>query len=567
MSYLKSGCDEPLVDVTLGQLLDDATARWPDKEAYVFRKQGVRMAFADVKQEADRLAAGLMSIGVGRGDVVAWVISGRPEWGPLAFAIAKIGAVSLPLIPLYFWSSYDDTVSKVMAKVKVKVFLMENFPATEDCEGTLPFLRRVFPETTSNKTKSLTIDTMPSLRSIVIIGDKNHEDAFYNLEDIQSLGTDASAWGRVQDAQSHADCHDAVLLALTSGSAGLPKCVEHSSLTIVNSTRLHMKATGMDKKSTVLLPTDLTEMPIAFQLPFTAGCTLVLPSEESPTVSEILTAIGEERCETTTLMYVKTFHEFLHDPALNEYDLSFLEQVSVGGNAVTTPLIRRAAEVLPSVEISKMYGSTETLTITVTSREMTKEQVESTVGSLLPHMEMKVVDRHGQIVPLQHEGEVWVRGYSMFKCYRGDEEKTAEVKTADGWYKTGDIGILDDNGLLKITGRKEEFIIKDSTNVHPTMVEQVFLTHPKVFDVKVVGVPDPALVEEICACIILKKGQTSHPQEMKEFSEKHGLIDDYCPEYVIFVDSFPVTSTGRKFDRKKLRDVAIEKLALQEAAE
>ncbi|XP_066276457.1 medium-chain acyl-CoA ligase ACSF2, mitochondrial-like [Branchiostoma lanceolatum] len=177
------------------------------------------MTCAEVKREADRLAAGLLSIGVGRGDVVAWVVSTRPEWIALGFAVAKIGAVALPLIPLYFWSSYDDIVSKVMAKVKVKVFLIENFPATEDFEGTLSFLKRAFPETTSQKTRGLTFDTMPSLKSIVIVGDKNHEDAFYNLKDIQSLGDDDTARGRVQEAQSHSDCHDAVMLVLTSASS------------------------------------------------------------------------------------------------------------------------------------------------------------------------------------------------------------------------------------------------------------------------------------------------------------------------------------------------------------
>ncbi|XP_066276456.1 medium-chain acyl-CoA ligase ACSF2, mitochondrial-like [Branchiostoma lanceolatum] len=323
----------------------------------------------------------------------------------------------------------------------------------------------------------------------------------------------------------------------------------------------------MDTEKTVLMPTDLTEAAFIFHLPIITVGTLVLPIDESPTVTELFSAIMEERCETTTLMYVKHFHEFLHHPALNDFNISFLKQVSVGGNAVTKPLVQRAAEVLPCVDIQKMYGTTETMSLAVTGPGRTKEQIETTVGNLLPHMEMKLVDRHGQIVPLQHEGEVWVRGYSVFRCYRGDEEKTAEAKTTDGWYKTGDIGILEENGLLKITGRKEEFIIRDSTNVHPTTVEQVLLTHPKVFDVKVVGVPDPASVEEICACIILKKDQTSDQEEMRKFSENHGLIDDYCPGYVIFMDSFPVTSTGRKFDRKKLRDVAIERLSLKEGAE
>ncbi|XP_066276337.1 medium-chain acyl-CoA ligase ACSF2, mitochondrial-like [Branchiostoma lanceolatum] len=175
MSYLKSRCDEPLVDVTLGQLLDDTAARWPEKEAYVFRKQGMRMTFPKLKEEADRLAAGLMSIGVGRGDVVAWVISTRPEWIALCFAASKIGAVAMPLSREYFlWYNNKEITQHALQKIKSKVLVMENQPASEHFEGTIPFLHKMFPETRSCKTRDLTIKKVPILSSIVIIGDRTH---------------------------------------------------------------------------------------------------------------------------------------------------------------------------------------------------------------------------------------------------------------------------------------------------------------------------------------------------------------------------------------------------------
>ncbi|XP_035687377.1 medium-chain acyl-CoA ligase ACSF2, mitochondrial-like [Branchiostoma floridae] len=198
---------------------------------------------------------------------------------------------------------------------------------------------------------------------------------------------------------------------------------------------------------------------------------------------------------------------------------------------------------------------------------MTKEQIERTEGPLLPHMEMTLVDKAGQVVPLNHKGEVWVRGYSVFTQYRGDKEKTAEVKTPDGWYKTGDIGVLDENGLLTITGRIKDMIIKDAENVHPALVEEVLLAHRKVLDVKVFGVPDPGSVEEICACIILKNGQTSDVKEMREYSKKNGLVAELCPGYFVFMDSFPKTSTGRKIDKKRTRALAMESLGLKDNME
>ncbi|XP_019623417.1 PREDICTED: acyl-CoA synthetase family member 2, mitochondrial-like [Branchiostoma belcheri] len=565
MSYLKTLCDEPLVDVTLGQLLDDTAARWPGKEAYVFRKQGVRMTFPQLKEKADRLAAGLMSIGVRRGDVVAWVMSTRPEWVVLCFAVSKIGAVAMPLSPEYFlWSNNKEITEQSLEKAKLKVLLIENQPTSEHFQGTIPFLHKMFPETMSSKSRNLAIDKVPSLSSIVLIGDRTHEHVFYNLEDIESISLDDTTRAHIEHAQSQTGCHDTVFLTFTSGSTGAPKCVEHSSHTLINISDLHAKAIGMENRNKVLHAIDLTEFPWAFLFSVTTGCTLVCPSDTPPTASEVLSALLEERCEATTFMYVKTLHDLVHDPELRKFDLTFLEQVTVGGNVVSKRLRLDAAEFFPNADILTLYGTTETLHLATTSPDMTDEQRQSTVGSLLPHMEMKLVDRRGQTVPLQHEGEVWVRGYSVFTCYRGDDEKTAEAKTADGWYKTGDIGILDENGLLKIVGRIKDVILKNAEIVYPAMVERVLLTHPKVSDVKVVGVPDPANVEEICACIILKNGHTLQQQEMREYSEANGLLEEFTPGYFLAMHSFPKTSTGRKIDRKKIRALAMEKLGLQE---
>ncbi|XP_035673477.1 medium-chain acyl-CoA ligase ACSF2, mitochondrial-like isoform X1 [Branchiostoma floridae] len=566
MSYLKSRCDQPLVDVTLGQLLDDTAAKWPEREAYVFRKQGLRITFPELKEQANQLAAGLMSIGVGRGDVVGWVMSTRPEWIALCFAVSKIGAIAMPLSPEYFlWTSNNKEITEhALQKAKLKVLVMENHPASEHFEGTVPFLFKMFPETMSSNSRDLAIEKVPSLSSIVIIGDRTHENVFYHLEDMKTAVLDDTAGKRLQLAQRQTDCHDTVFLTFTSGSTGVPKCVEHSSHTLINNSGLHAKTIGMNNKNMVLHSIDLTEFPWAFLFSLTEGCTLVLPSDTPPTASEVLSALLEERCEATSFMYVKTLHDLVNDPELKTFDLTFLEQVTVGGNVVSKRLQQDAATVFPNADILTLYGTTETLHLATTIADMTDVQRQSTVGHLLPHLEMKLVDRHGQIVPLQHEGEVWVRGYSVFKCYRGDEEKTAEAKTAEGWYKTGDIGILDENGLLKIVGRIKDVILKNAEIVYPAMVERVLQTHPKVLDVKVVGVPDPANVEEICACIILKNGHTLQSQEMREHSEANGLLEEFTPGYFVFMKSFPKTSTGRKVDRKRIRALAMQMLALQE---
>ncbi|XP_066279738.1 medium-chain acyl-CoA ligase ACSF2, mitochondrial-like isoform X2 [Branchiostoma lanceolatum] len=511
MSYLKSDCDLPLVEATPGQLLDDSAAKWPDQEAYVFRHLGVRMKLAEVKQEADRLAAGLLSIGVRRGDVVAWVLTNRPEWIISFFAAAKIGAISLPIIGFYFLTFYKGMVVDILKKAKVKVLLIENSPTDEGLPETIPYLKEVFPDIMSATTaKSLRIEAVPSLTSIVVIGDKTSDNALYNHEDIQSMGTNETARQRVQEALSQTNCHDTIILLLTS--------------------------------KVLLAPTDMTENLDSVLIPVLTGSqTVVFASANTWELADIISAILEERCEGTTFMYVKTLHDLVNDPTVKECDMSFLKDVQVGGNVISKTLQRQFAQVFPDADIINYYGTTEGWIVSMSTRsEMTKEQMERTVGRLMPHLETKVVNKAGQVVPLNQEGEIWVRGFSVFKGYRGDEEKTAKVKTHDGWHKTGDIGVLDEDGMLAITGRITDMIIKNAENVHPACVEQVLLAHPKVQDVKVVGVPDPRYVEEICACIILKNGQMSDVEEMRKFSEENGI------------------------DKRRIRAVAMERLGLKE---
>ncbi|XP_035670814.1 medium-chain acyl-CoA ligase ACSF2, mitochondrial-like [Branchiostoma floridae] len=382
------------------------------------------------------------------------------------------------------------------------------------------------------------------------------------------MGTDEIARGRVQEAQLTTNCHDSFMLILTSGSTGLPKCVEHSTYAYANNMALVNSVTKQDKRKMLLAPTDLNQVPYVVIFPVLTGSqTIVLVSNATRTHAEIVTAVLEERCESMNYMPVKMLHDLVNDPTVQECDLSFVTDVTVGGNTVSTTLLRQCARVFPNANIIEDYGISETWCLTVTGRrEMTQEQIERTEGPLLPHMEMKIVDKAGQVVPLNQKGEVWVRGYSVFKRYRGDEEKTAEVKTPDGWYKTGDIGVLDDDGLLAITGRIKDMIMKGSVSVHPAFVEQVLLEHPKASAVKVVSVPDPCFVEEICACIILKSGQTSDAEEMREYSEKNGLVGPMSPGYFVFMDSFPTTATDVKVDRKKIRVLAMDRLGLKENA-
>ncbi|XP_035673516.1 medium-chain acyl-CoA ligase ACSF2, mitochondrial-like [Branchiostoma floridae] len=384
------------------------------------------------------------------------------------------------------------------------------------------------------------------------------------MEEVQRLGNDESLLAEVRTLQDQLSCRDTFMLGFTSGSTGQPKCVELSTYAIHNNIRFIGKAIGMPKEGTALYPYLTFRFAVIY--PFTAGCALVVPASSSPSSREMLEILQEEKCKAIGILYLKECHGLFHDPHLGDYDLSSLDRVLVTGNVMPKSLVDYAAKVLPNATMFVGYGGTEFMFVASTSAEKVAEGKGSTVGKLLQHTEMQLVDKDGQVVPLGHEGEVYVRAYSLFNRYRGDEEKTAKAMTADGWYKTGDVGVLDEGVVLKLFGRVSDMIIRNAFNVHPTAVESPLSKHPKVQDVRVFGVPDPASVEEICACIILKEGQTADSQEMTKFCAEIGLVPIEMPGYFLFMDEFPMTRTLRKVDRKKLRLIAMEKLGLKEEA-
>ncbi|XP_019630011.1 PREDICTED: acyl-CoA synthetase family member 2, mitochondrial-like [Branchiostoma belcheri] len=445
MSYLRGAAEDPLLDVTFGQLLDDTAVKWPDREAYVFKKTGSRITFSDIQDKATRLAAGLKAIGTAPGDVVAWLFGHRPEWIYLYFAVAKLGAIA----------------------TRVKVLIMGDDSGLQPTYGTTPFLFSLFPEIRTASRGKLHIDRIPTLSAIVVLEDKATGPGVYTMEEVQTLGNDETLLAEVRALQDQLSCHDTVMLGFTSGSTGPAKCVEQSTYSLHNNIRFIGKAVGMPNEGTVLYP--YLSFRFAVIYPFTAGCTLVVPASESPSPVEIMQIIQEERCKAIGVLFMKECHGLFHSPHLGDYDLSSLERVLVTGNVTPKGLVDHAAKVLPSAKLFVCYGGTEFMFLTSTAAEMVAKGKGATVGKLLQHAE-------------------------------------------------------------------------------------------------VVSVPDPASVEEICACIILNEGQIADSQEMTTFCAEIGLVPIETPGYFLFMDAFPMTSTQRKVDRKKLRLVAIDRLGLKKEA-
>jgi fatty-acyl-CoA synthase len=291
----------------------------------------------------------------------------------------------------------------------------------------------------------------------------------------------------------------------------------------------------------------------------THGSTMVFPSEGFDPLATLET-IAAERC--TALYGVPTmFIAEMDHPECATFDLSSLRTGMMAGSPCPIEVMKRACTLMHLSEIVIGYGMTETSPASFASA--TDDPIErrvSTVGRVLPHVEVKIVDAEGRIVPRGTAGELLTRGYLVMLGYWGDEERTREAIDPAGWMHTGDLATIDTAGYCNIVGRIKDMVIRGGENVYPREIEEFLYRHPKIQDVQVIGVPDPRYGEELCAWICLRDGETASAEEVRAFCQ--GQIAHYkIPRYVKFVDGFPTTVTG-KIQKFLMREQMIEELGL-----
>ncbi|XP_078615117.1 medium-chain acyl-CoA ligase ACSF2, mitochondrial-like isoform X1 [Branchiostoma floridae x Branchiostoma japonicum] len=560
-SYYHRPADQPFVDETFGQLLDKAAVRWPDREAYVFRPEGRRVTFAELKEQVDQLAAGLLALGTKRGDRIGWIVDNRLEWVLLYFAVAKLGAISVPLENMFDWSA--EVAIYMLNKVKLKTLVLQE-SGEDDVYGKNPLqsLIEIAPELETCQPDQLKNQKLPFLETVIAISESKYSGC-HMFDDVQQMGG-SEEYRRLESMQAELSSKDPGFLFCTSGSTGLPKFVQHCSYALVNSCGEFFRMTGIDKQPTCLFPSAAESGFWDVHQPIVFGNTMVFPSRGKATVLDLLSAIQEERCgAVAALLFIQQFHELLHHPQLKDYDLSSLEMIHVGGNVVHESLVQLSAQLLPNVKILNLYAMTEVICVSTVTPDMTLETASTTVGKIFPEIEVKLVDKSGDAVPLGQDGEVWVKGYSVFQGYCGDEDTNRDILSADGWCNTGDIGRLGVDGLLRIVGRSKDVILKDDENVYPVMLERIFYEIcDKAKIIKAIGVPHETLVEEICICIILKDGETATEEELRELASNAGMTGAFEPGYYLFMDDFPMTKSERKIDVKALKRKAIRELGL-----
>ena len=554
LSYVSGISDVPLLGRTIGQALDRAAARWGDREALVSPSQGIRWTWAELRTRADAFAAGLLALGLERGDRIGIWSLNRAEWTLTQFAAARAGLVLVTINPAYRLSELEFALNKVGCKALVTATAFKS----SDYMGMLTTLA---PELAAATPGALSAARLPTLRCVIQIGGPPAAGAIA-FEDVPGLATEsgraslAPLGGRLQ-------FDDAINVQFTSGTTGSPKGVTLTHHNILNNGYFVGRALELTEADRICVPVPLYHcfgMVMGNLAAVTHGAAMVYPGEGfDPLVT--LETVAAERC--TALYGVPTmFIAELDHPDFGRIDLSSLRTGIMAGSPCPIEVMKRVVDRMHMRDVTIAYGMTETSPVSFQSAtDDPLERRVSTVGRIHPHLEVKIVDLEGRVVPRGESGELCTRGYSVMLGYWDDREKSDEVIDAAGWMHTGDIASLDAEGYCNIVGRIKDMVIRGGENLYPREIEEFLFTHPKIQAVQIFGVADRKYGEELCAWITLRAGEAMTEEEVRAFC--HGQIAHHTiPRYVEFVEEFPMTVTG-KVQKFLMRREMEERLGLE----
>lgn len=519
-SYAR-GPELPLIEKTIGQILEDTAARNPSGCALISRHQQVRLSYAELQRAVEQTSRGLWGMGIRPGDRVGMWASNCVEWVWLQVATARIGAVLVNVNPAY----RAHELKFVLAKSRIKALFLHARDARADYLSILEEARRA---------QEL------SLANVVPLGSESWRQ-------MMEKGTEPPALSVGPD--------NIVNIQYTSGTTGSPKGVLLTHRNIVNNAHLiglNLKVTKEDRLCCPVPFYHCFGCVMASLVSLLFGMTLILPAAQFDALAT-LQAIEAERC--TVLYGVPTmFIAQLHHPEFRRFDLSSLRTGIMAGAPCPIDIMRRVAGEMHCPEMTIAYGQTESSpVITMSSTDDTLETRVSTVGKALPNTEVKILaPETGEMVEVGIRGELCARGYLVMKGYDQEPEATAGTIDAAAWLHTGDLATMRPDGYFNITGRLKELIIRGGENIYPREIEEFLHGHPKIADVYVIGLPDQTFGETVLACIRLKTGETATEEEIREFCR--GKIAHFkVPQYISFVDSFPMTVTG-KIQKFRIRE-------------
>ncbi len=564
-SHAKGATDVALIEATLGDFFDAMVAARPDHEALVSRHEGLRFTYRALHDDANRLASALLRLGLAPGERVGIWSHNNAAWVMLQIATAKVGLVLVNINPAYRTSEVEYALNKVGCAALVT---MARFKTSD----YLGMLRELAPELAGTDAEDTTgaarlrAARLPTLRHVVWIDGADARDDVPGMRRFSRLLAGGDAHDpRVAEVQRTLRADEPVNIQFTSGTTGFPKGASLTHRNILNNGFFIGECMKLTPADRLCIPVPMYHcfgMVLGSLACLTHGSTIVFPNDGFDALS-VLETVQAERC--TALHGVPTmFIAELDHPRFAEFDLSTLRTGIMAGTACPIEVMKRVVERMNLREITIAYGMTETSPVSCQSSTDTPlEQRVATVGTVQPHVEVKIIDAQtGQTVPRGVSGELCTRGYLVMHGYWDDPARTREAIDAEGWMHTGDLATMDAEGYVNIVGRSKDMVIRGGENIYPREIEEFLYGHPQVQDVQVVGLPDAKYGEELCAWIIPRPGQ--HPTEDDVRAFCAGRIAHYkVPRYIQFVDAFPMTVTG-KIQKFRIRETMRERLGLDE---
>jgi fatty-acyl-CoA synthase len=543
----------PLIGETIGTYLASVAARFPANEAVVVPFQNVRWTYKEFDARVTQLAAGLLKLGLQPGDRIGIWSPNCAEWVLVQFATARAGLIMVNINPSYRRAELEYVLDKVQCSALILA------PAFKGSDY-IALLQDVVPEIHRAKPGALQSERLPHLRHVIRLG-LEPTPGMVNFNDLLAA-PGAGDLERLATAQAELQFDDPVNIQFTSGTTGSPKGATLTHHNILNNGFFIGEAMQLTDSDKLCIPVPLYHcfgMVLGNLACVTHGAAMIFPGESFDPAA-VLATVQAERC--TGLHGVPTmFIAILDDPDFDKYDLSTLRTGIMAGSPCPAEVMSRVISKMHMAEITIAYGMTETSPVSFQSSVDDPVELRvSTIGRVHPHLEVKIVDSYGRVVPRGVKGELLTRGYSVMLGYWGDEEKTRETIDAARWLHTGDLAVIDEQGFASIVGRSKDMVIRGGENIYPREVEEFLYRHPKVLDVQCVGVPDKKYGEELCACIILRPGMAADEEEIRAFCQ--GEIAYYkIPRYIRFVQSFPMTVTG-KIQKYLLREQVATDLGL-----
>ena len=538
---------QELIDYTVGGILEKYVAEDPDHEFMIYPDRGLRFTYKEFDERVNIFAKGLLSIGVTKGSKVGVWAKNVPDWMTFMFATAKIGAVLVTVNTNY----KNAELEYIMKNADIHTMCMVNGYRDSDY---VQILYDLVPELKTTQRGKLRSEKFPELRNVVYIGQEKLR-GMYNTSELMKLGDD-----ELERAKSRVDCHDEINMQYTSGTTGFPKGVMLTSHNILNNgltigDRMHF--TAADRLLICVPLFHCFGCVLGVCSVITHGSTMVMVEDFDPL--KVLASVHRERC--TALHGVPTmFIAELHHPMFDMFDLSSLRTGIMAGAPCPIETMKQVMDKMYCKEIISVYGLTETspgMTASATTDSM--EIRATTVGRAFPNVEVKVLDpQTNEECPPGTPGEMCCKGYNIMKGYYKNPEATAAIIDENGFLHSGDLGVMDENGYFRITGRIKEMIIRGGENIYPREIENFLYKMPQIEAIEVAGIPSPKYGEQVGAFIKIKEGCTLTEEEVKLYCR--GQIARYkIPKYIFFVEGYPMTASG-KIQKYRLKDIGLDLL-------